>query len=289
MGDFVNDELRKYGFNNIDEIKIEEIRNKDGIFLYRIIAEKSNYILKYFSKKEHRREIEGYKILKELGIKTIRVYGDTDKSILLEDLEVSTRYRLGVAEDLGNPHLARALAKWYINLHDKGSQFVNDKGDSLYSENDAITKENIEFIRLKSNTENNSVWNVLLNNFDSIKEKINSPEYTLNYNDFYWTNLVVSKDESEAFMFDYNFLGKGPRYNDIRNICASLSKEAGKIFIGEYGLINEKEKIIDNATCHIITLIHAYNRQTFPSWGRESLEAINNGQVEKSIGKLIKI
>lgn len=37
-----------------------------------------------------------------------------------------------------------------INLHEKGTEFVKHNGDSLYSESDAITKENIELISLKS-------------------------------------------------------------------------------------------------------------------------------------------
>ena len=38
--------------------------------------------------------------MKELGVKTIKDYGYTENSILLEDLETSVNYRLGIAEDL---------------------------------------------------------------------------------------------------------------------------------------------------------------------------------------------
>jgi hypothetical protein len=68
-------------------------------------------------------------------------------------------------------------------------------------------------------------------------ERITSLDETLTYNDFYWTNLAVSSDRKEALMFDYNLLGVGFRYNDIRNVCSSLSEEAQKVFVDVYGEI----------------------------------------------------
>ena len=264
----VYNELNKLGLSNLNDIKIKEIRNKDGVFLFRIIDNKNTYVLKYFLKDEYKREITNYKLLKKLGIKTIRDYGYTDNAILLEDLESNKKYRLGIDEDLKDKEVAKALAAWYIELHNKGVNFTKDNKNIFYSEVDQIDIKNIKFIRLKSNTMDNTVWDLILNNFEIIKEKIYSLEQTLNYNDFYWTNLVVIKDKSEAFMFDYNFLGVGFRYSDIRNVRLSLSKEAGDVFIKEYGDINTKEEIIDNFTAIIITLIFSYKKEVFPSWGK---------------------
>jgi len=41
---------------------------------------------------------------------------------------------------------------------------------------------------------------------------------TLTYNDFYWSNFIVRKDRQAALMFDYNLLGRGYRYSDMRNV-----------------------------------------------------------------------
>ena len=261
----VYNELNKLGLSNLNDIKIKEIRNKDGVFLFRIIDNKNTYVLKYFLKDEYKREITNYKLLKKLGIKTIRDYGYTDNAILLEDLESNKKYRLGIDEDLKDKEVAKALAAWYIELHNKGVNFAKDNKNIFYSEVDQIDIKNIKFIRLKSNTMDNTVWDLILNNFEIIKEKIYSLEQTLNYNDFYWTNLVVIKDKSEAFMFDYNFLGVGFRYSDIRNVRLSLSKEAGDVFIKEYGDINTREEIIDNFTAIIISLILSYMKEVAPS------------------------
>lgn len=282
-------ELAKLGLSNNSHIDLQEIRNKDGIYLYRVIYENKYYILKYFLNDEYTREIKNYSILKELKIPTIKVLAYTDRALLLEDLEKSNKYRLGEGSDLSDTEVAKALAKWYIGLHNKGTKYISEKDSDFYREIDVITKENITFIKDSSNTRDNKVWNLILDNFDLIFNKIKNLEETLTYNDFYWTNLAVSNDKKEAIMFDYNLLGIGFRYNDIRNVCSSLSEEAGKIFIEEYGDINENEKIIDEGISIIIDLIFAYKRPEFPDWAQESLNAVQNGELEKAFKKILDL
>lgn len=280
-------ELVKLGLPYRTNINLQEIQNKDGIYLFRVVYENKYYILKYFLNEEYTREIKYYSILKELNIPTIQVFSYTDKALLLEDLERSQKYRLGVASDLSDIELAKALAAWYINLHNKGAKYISEKGSSFYRETDIITKENIDLIRCKSNTEENKVWDLILDNFDLILSKIKSLEETLTYNDFYWTNLALSKDKKEAIMFDYNFLGVGYRYSDIRNVCSSLSKEAGEVFIKEYGGIDETEKIIDEGISIIVNLIFAYKRPQFPKWAKESLDVVYSGELEETFKKIL--
>lgn len=229
-------ELAKLGLSNNSHIDLQEIRNKDGIYLYRVIYENKYYILKYFLNDEYTREIKNYSILKELNIPTIKLLAYTDRALLLEDLEKSNKYRLGEGSDLLDTEVAKALATWYIDLHNKGTKYISEKD-----------------------------------------------------NDFYWTNLTVSNDKKEAIMFDYNLLGIGFRYNDIRNVCSSLSEEAGKIFVEEYGDINENEKTIDEGISILIDLIFAYKRPEFPDWAQESLNAVHNGELEKAFKKILDL
>ena len=280
-------ELSEHGIIQEDCCELEEIRYKDGIFIYRVICKEKVYILKYFANKEFTREIENYKILRKLDIPTISCYGMTHTSLLLEDISKSDRYRLGNEEDLSDPEVAKALANWYIELHRKGVGYVSQHKTAFYREVDAITKENIEMVRDKSGTADNPVWERVLNNLPVVFEKISKVEETLTYNDFYWTNLVVSKDKKEAFMFDYNFLGAGFRHNDMTNVCASLKNEAREAFIQAYGAIHESERIIDAGISILISLIFAYNRQEFPKWGMASLEAIHNGKLEEAFKTIL--
>ncbi|WP_130807474.1 hypothetical protein [Senegalia massiliensis] len=281
-------ELFKLGLSETNHIDLQKIRDKDGIYLFRVNYKNKYYIIKYFFKKEYKREIKNYSILKDLNISTIKVFAHTDRSILLEDLERSENYRLGVKSDLSDIEVARLLAEWYLDLHNKGQKYIVDKCDNFYREIDIITKENLELVKYRSNTSGYKVWSIILDNYDLIFNKIEDLEKTLTYNDFYCTNLAVSNHRKKAIMFDYNLLGIGYRYSDIRNVCSSLSEEAGKAFIKEYGNINETEKVMDDGLSILITLIFAYKRSKFPEWAKKSLNAVFNGELERAFKKITK-
>lgn len=284
----IQKELDRFGIS-YKHVHLQEIQNKDGIYVFRVLYKNNYYVLKYFLNDEYTREIKNYLILKALDIPTIKVFGYTDRSLLLEDLEKSKDYRLGKKSDLTDIQVAKALAIWYSDLHNKGKKYVFEKGNNLYRQNDVITEQNINLIKNKSNTRDNKVWKLILDNYDLIFNKVRNLEETLNYNDFYWTNLAVSNNKKEAIMFDYNLLGIGFRYNDIRNVCSSLSEESGKVFIEEYGDINENEKIIDDGISPLVTLIFAYSHSKFPNWAKESLATIYNGELEKAIEKILDL
>jgi len=260
---------------------IRLIREKDGVILYRIFFENSTYILKYFDNEEYRREIKNYEILKSLNIPTIKIISNTDVCLLMEDIESSNFYRLGLKEDMNDAGIAVKIAKWYKLFHGKGSTFISSNGDSFYDENNVITLENIALIKAKTETESNPVWIDIETNIDKIHSLIKKTKRTLTYNDFYYTNFIVAKDNSSAFMFDYNLLGKGYAYADIRNVCSSLGEEAKNAFLHEYDYYDKTEVIIDDVTSVIVNLYFACIQDTFPKWAEESLNELNNGFVKK--------
>ena len=76
-------------------------------------------VLKTFDKAEFAREIENYRLLGELGVPTLRIYGVTETALLMEDIRES-RWRLGREEDLRDPEVARLLAGWYRRCTGRG-------------------------------------------------------------------------------------------------------------------------------------------------------------------------
>lgn len=254
--------------------KIEKIRSKDGISLYRVKSGSDSFVLKHFENVEFRREIENYLILQKLGIPTIKLIAYTDESILMEDITQSEKYRLAAEADMRDAQIAESLAEWYKKLHDKGKAYVKDKGSDLYMETDCITQENIDFIKKRTQTEHNPVWEEIKKNVPLIRERIANTETTLTYNDFYYTNMVVAKDKSEAFMFDYNLLGKGFVMSDIENVTCQLSDDAKTAFLQAYGKINAEEQLLYNVTGPLVSLYCASQRESFPDWGLEALECV---------------
>ena len=256
------------------------IRAKAGVCVYRVKSEGKRLILKVFEKEEDTREIQNYLILSELGIPTLPLLGYTENAILLPDVEASDDYRLGVENDMGDPRAARAIAKWYRALHEKGSAYLSGKEISMYDESDVITPENMKLVAEKTGTVGNALWQILRTHYSEIRSRIDSLPRTLTYNDFYRTNLIISKDQKTAFMFDYNLLGKGIAYGDIRNVTGSLSREAAEAFLEEYGdHISGEEKRADAFLAPLVTLFGACSRDSFPSWAEPSLEELKSGGI----------
>ena len=103
---------------------------------------------------------------------------------------------------------------------------------------------------------------------------LQSVPQTLTYNDFYFTNLTVAKDLSCAMMFDYNLLGRGYAYADIRNVTVSLEKAARQAFLSAYGAFSPLEARLDRVVSTVVTLHFACQRKTFPAWAASALQSV---------------
>lgn len=274
----IHDELNKLGIA-CESISI--LQDKDGVTVARIISDKKSYVVKCFQKDEHKRELKNYRLLASLDIPTIRVIASTDSALLLEDIDCSSTYRLGIEEDMSDSVVARRIAVWYKQLHSQGYSYVCQQGESMYDEADFFTIENIVCIKKKTGTQDAPAWVLLEQNYDAINDLLRKTRRTLTYNDFYYTNMVVAKDKSSALMFDYNLLGKGYAYTDVRNVLSSLSEEAGKAFIDEYGKFDPSEKALDDVVSVVVTLYLACLRDEFPWWAQALLDEIDTTFIEK--------
>lgn len=275
----IHDELNKPGIV-CDSFSI--LQDKDGITVARIASNERSYVVKCFQKDEHKREMENYQLLASLSIPTIRVIASTDSALLLEDIDRSSTYRLGIEEDMSDSAVARRIASWYKQLHSQGYDYVCQHGESMYDEADFFTLENIACIKEKTGTQDAPAWVLLEQNYVAINDLLRKAKRTITYNDFYYTNMVVAKDKSSALMFDYNLLGKGYAYTDVRNVLSSLSEEAGKAFLDEYGKFDPSEKALDDVVSVVVTLYLACQRDEFPWWAQALLDEIDTTFIEKN-------
>ena len=90
-----------------------------------------------------------------------------------------------------------------------------------------------------------------------------------------YTNMVVAQDKSSALMFDYNLLGKGYAYADVRNVLSSLSEKAGKAFLDAYGEFDPIEKALDDVVSVVVTLFLACQYDKFPRWAKSLLDEVD--------------
>ena len=274
----IKQELKKL---NIPYSTIDLIQNKDGVIVARVQSDEKSYIFKYFQNEDFKREIKNYQFLYDLSIPTVKVFSFTDSAFLMEDISQSDIFRLATKEDLDDVAIASEIAEWYKLLHTRSKDFSENYSAELYDETDFMTRDNIEFIKEKTGTQNLPVWKLINDNFDIIVSKIRSLPRVLTYNDFYYTNLIVAKDKTSAFMFDYNLLGKGYVYSDIRNVCYSLGENAKKAFLEAYGEFDKGEIIVDDVASVLITLYHACQRKNFPSWANSTLNELKTDYENK--------
>ena len=260
----------------------ELIREKDGVTVARLHSGNDSAILKHFTPGTSPREIENYRILSMLGVPSLRVLASGEDTIVIEDMaSEKCPFRLAEEKDMSDTDIARRLAAWYRKLHDAGFAYVKAYGAAMYSETAFFTRENIANVRIKSGTSNLKAWELLDAHYDKIMQFMASVPMTLTYNDFYYTNMAVARDRTAAMMFDYNLLGKGHVYSDIRNVEYSLSPEAAAVFRKAYGDCDfSGEAALDAVISPIVTLHFAYSRDIFPDWARAELDNIKTGYTE---------
>ena len=153
--DYLHQELKKLG---ITWQNVTVLQDKDGVTVARVASGGESYVLKCFQNADYLREIQNYQILSSLGVPTIDVIASTDAALLLEDIDRSPIYRLGLAEDLSSLEVARRIAVWYRQLHSLGESYVLHYGENLYDEADFFTLENMAWIQEKTGTQAMPVW-----------------------------------------------------------------------------------------------------------------------------------
>ena len=176
-----------------------------------------------------------------------------------------------VLQDKDGVTVARRIAVWYRQLH--------SLGESLYDEADSFTLENMAWIQEKTGTQAMPAWAQLEAQYEEILSLLHRVKRTLTYNDIYYTNLIVAKDTSSALMFDYNLLGKGYAYGDVRNVLSSLSKEAGAAFLEAYGAVDPLEQALDDVVSVVTSLFFACQREPFPRWAQSLLQEMKTSMT----------
>jgi hypothetical protein len=114
---------------------------------------------------------------------------------------------------------------------------------------------------------------------------------TLNYNDFHWTNLALSRrsvPSPRAVVYDYHLLGIGLRYSDCRNVVGSLGDRAASAFWEAYGPVDEREKLLDEPTSVLYALMVALRQPEFPDWAQGCLRKARNGELQKSLHRALE-
>ncbi len=281
--------LSKLGVPAGEIRRVETISVRPGRRLYRIRTHKGSYVLKSFPVGNPGNEIKGYSLLRQLSVPTLDVIAMTETDLLLEDLTCSETWRLATEPDAGDRHVGRAVARWYWHFHEKGSALAaagSGLPPFLKREEDLLDRAGIESAGRALGLSRMDSWRLAADHIELLKLALSDFGTTLNYNDFHWTNLALSRKSGpgmEAIVFDYDLLGIGTRYSDVRNAVGSLSGEAIAGFQEVYGSVDPGEKTLDRPLATLYALVSAARMVMFPKWAEESRQTVLNGTFKTDL------
>jgi hypothetical protein len=286
--------LREIGLDPTEVNDIQILSQRHGHAIWRIATWKSSYVLKWLPEPDGTTEIEAYRLLQKLGVPTLPLYGIADQALLLEDLGRSEAWRLAVEADAARPEVGRAVAQWYRVLHDGGEALLarGSVPALLTRETDELDPDAILATGQAFGLADYRVWRLAAEHIEMIKAAIGKLSVTLNCNDFYWTNLALSKGDQaqlEATIFDYHLMGIGMRYSDWRNVTGSLYGEALLAFREAYGPTDPREEVPDRPTASLYGLIVAARMPAFPRWAESCLDRVIGGGLEQDLSEAIDL
>jgi hypothetical protein len=263
--------------------------------LYRLVCGKRTFVLKRQLGPAPHREPQAYQLLSSLGVPLLPLYGWAQDAVLLEDLASSRSWRLANQVDLGQVAVGAALADWYRQLHTAGDALL-EKGPPpawlMPPEPDLLTPENILAIRRRLESSANPVWELAADNLPDLQAAVHRQPLTLNYNDFHWTNLALSRQSSrglQAVVFDYHLLGSGMRFSDLRNAGGELGEAARGAFHDHYGPADPVEAVLDAPLSLLYGLQAALERPSLPPWAEPLVAMVASGELEASLRRALAL
>lgn len=269
------------------------MRQKHGNRLYRVKCGQRSFVLKWFGRPAQATEVRSYALLQRIGVPTLPVYAQTENALLLEDLAVSSNWRLAEEVDVARPETGTAVANWYLTLHARGEGLLPGSARSpgfLRREADELDSNSILETGKKLGLAHNPVWKLAAGHIQPLKDAMRSLPETLNYNDFHWSNLALSRDRPlRAVVFDYHLLGIGPRYSDCRNVVASLGERAARAFWEAYGSVDEREATLDEPVSVLYALQVAARRVHLPAWARGAMQRVDSGELGRSLVRALEV
>jgi hypothetical protein len=272
------------------------LSERHGHRLWRIGTGEQSYVLKWFPPGDAREtEIEAYRLLREMEVPTVPLYAATGDALLMEDLDTSPDWRLATEADVAQAAVGRAVACWYRVFHRQGAELLARPGGPpafLTREVDRLNPARLHAAGRELGLEGQPGWQLALEYVEVLKRAMRALPETLNYNDFHWTNLALSRTpgpELQAIVFDYHLLGIGVRFGDCRNVAGSLAGGAVAAFWQEYGPPDEREEILDCPLATLVALVTAAQMPRFPRWATPSLEHVLSGSLKRDLRAAIEL
>ncbi|HHU59994.1 TPA: hypothetical protein GXZ34_03640, partial [bacterium] len=199
--------------------------------------------------------MRNYRILEELGVKVVKHNCQRNKTIVFD----ADKYELCDKTMTTNKEKVKLLASWFKDFHSK--EITSPIKRQLGNTQDFFTLHNIKKIIKQFNFQNNKSINLILNNYKTIVARLNSLPLVLSLNTISMCNFTCDTKNNEHVLFQCNELSLNYAYHDIKNVLDLLNKPNRKVFMDEYGSIDDDEIIIDDIISPLSDLYYSPNEK----------------------------
>ena len=263
---------------------------KSTLIVYRVFEGITSLKLKYLDKQylvlnfedeKYNVSLRNHRILEELGVKVVKYNCQRNKTIVFD----ADKYELCDKTMTTNKEKVKLLASWFKDFHSK--EITTPIKRQLGNTQDFFTLHNIKKIIKQFNFQNNKSINLILNNYKTIVARLNSLPLVLSLNTISMCNFTCDTKNNEHVLFQCNELSLNYPYHDIKNVLDLLNKPNGKVFMDEYGSIDDDEIIIDDIISPLSDLYYSLNEKYFPIWASEALGMVKSKEYYQKILKLL--
>jgi len=289
-------DLSRLGLERSELAAVATVGGKHAAMLYRLVCSNGRtLILKWFTEEGTATEVSAYALLARWCVPVLPLLGHTERALLLEDLTSSDSWRLAQDEDMESAAVGVAIARWYQSLHTAGREIILSaphEAAFLYRETDVLDQETMRRTGEKLDLHQHRAWRLASAHAQALREAMRALPETLNYNDFHWSNLALSRycDEArQAIVYDYHLLGIGPAYSDYRNVLTALREPAASAFRESYGSVDAREATLDAPISVMVALIAAARRPVLPSWAKVCVQAVVDGSFERDLERAMAL
>lgn len=273
----VREMLKSIGFQYNGELNL--LKMSEDIFFLTLDDGQNRYLIEYSENGLLDKKYNNKCLLENNGINTGLITG-SKFIIVYHDYLFGDSYRTAEFKDLENKRFIKSVAKWYKKLNEI-------KGLSAIKYVDYFSVENINQTKRDFNLLNNNFIEYVEKHFDNIKLKFDRLNPCFVIPDISIGNIVVSKENPDLIIVDFNELYIGNKTMNIEKIVSYLNGEMKNVFCEEYGFVNEDESIANDVVMNFVKLFLIKDKYNCDKEIKECLKNITSEKMYEKANVLV--
>lgn len=273
----VREMLKSMDFQYNGELSLLKVREES--FFLTLDDGQNRYLIEYSESGLLEKKYNNKCVLENNGINTGLITG-SKFIIVYHDYLFGDSYRNVNLEDFENKIFVKSLAKWYKKLSEI-------KGLNAIKYVDYFSVENIRQTKRDFNLINNDFIEYVEKHFDNIKLKFERLSTCFVIPDISVKNIVVSKENSNLIIVDFDELYIGNKAMNIEKISSYLNDEMKNTFCEEYGFVNEDEAIVNDVVMNFVRLFLNRDKSNCDKEIKECLKNITNEKMYEKANVLV--